>query len=142
MKRGSGRSPKLAAFVARNGPQDHSVRLRRTASHPHRFDDLFQFFGPITVRRMFGGEGIYAGDVMIGLVAGERLYLKTTDLNRADFAAEGCEAFCFPRGEKTMVTSYYAVPERLFDDPEEFSAWARKAHAAALAAKTPRRKRR
>jgi DNA transformation protein len=106
----------------------------------HRFDDLFQYFGPITVRRMFGGEGIYAGDLMIGLVAGERLYLKTTDLNRADFEAEGCEPFSFPRGEKTMMLPYHAVPERLLDDPEEFAAWARKAHAAAVAAKAPRRK--
>jgi len=109
---------------------------------PRRFDDLFQHFGPIAVRRMFGGEGIYAGDVMIGLVADERLYLKTGDANRADFLAEGCEAFSFPRGKKIMATSYYAVPERLFDDPEEFAAWARKARDAALAAKTPRGKRR
>ena len=109
---------------------------------PQRFDDLFQFFGPISVRRMFGGEGIYAGDVMIGLVADERLYLKATDLNRADFEAEGCGAFSFPRGEKTMVLPYHAVPERLLDDAEEFSAWARKAHAAAFAAKAPRAKRR
>ena len=106
----------------------------------HRFDDLFQYFGAITVRRMFGGEGIYAGDLMIGLVAAERLYLKTTDLNRANFETEGCEPFSFPRGKKIMVTSYYAVPERLLDDPEEFASWARKAHAAALAAKAPRKK--
>ena len=107
-----------------------------------RFDDLFQYFGPITVRRMFGGEGIYAGDVMIGLVAGERLYLKTGDLNRKDFEAEGCEAFSFPRGKKIMVLPYHAVPERLLDDAEEFSAWAGKARDVALAAKTPRAKRR
>jgi DNA transformation protein len=79
---------------------------------------------------------------MIGLVAGERLYLKTGDLNRKDFEAEGCEAFSFPRGKKIMITSYYAVPERLLDDAEGFSAWARKAQAAAVAAKAPRVKRR
>ena len=103
---------------------------------PRRFDDLLQHFGQIDVRRMFGGEGIYAGEVMIGLVAGDRLYLKTGDLNRADFLAEACEAFSFPRGKKIMTTSYYAVPDRLFDDPEEFGGWARKAHAAELAAKS------
>ena len=102
-----------------------------------RFDDLFKNFGAIHVRPMFGGEGIYAGDLMFGLVADDRIYLKTTDANRADFLAEGCEAFSFPRGKKIMVTSYYAVPERLLDDPEEFGHWARRAHAAALAAKAP-----
>jgi DNA transformation protein len=105
-----------------------------------RFDDLFHHFGPINVRRMFGGEGIYAGDLMIGLVADDRIHLKTGDGNRADFEAEGCEAFSFPRGDKVMVLPYHAVPERLLDDPEEFGRWARKAHAAALAAKKPRRK--
>jgi hypothetical protein len=29
----AGRSPKVAAFVARNDPLDHFVRLRRTAPH-------------------------------------------------------------------------------------------------------------
>lgn len=109
---------------------------------PRRFDDLFQFFGLITVRRMFGGEGIYAGDLMIGLVADERLYLKADDNNRADFTAEGSKPFSFPRGDKVMALPYYAVPEPLFDDPEEFSGWARKAHAAAMAGKARVRKRR
>jgi DNA transformation protein len=131
------RSPKLAAFVARNGPPDHSVRLRRTA--PHRFDDLFEHFGPISVRRMFGGEGIYSGDLIIGLVIGERIHLKTGDANRSDFLAEGCEPFSFLRGKKRMTTSYYAVPDRLLDDPEEFASWARRAQAAALSAKVPRK---
>jgi DNA transformation protein len=107
---------------------------------PRRFDDLFRFFGPISVRRMFGGEGIYAGDLMIGLVADEQIYLKAGDSNRADFLAEACGPFTFPRGEKTMTLPYHAVPERLLDEPEEFAGWARKALAAAVAAKTPRKK--
>lgn len=89
---------------------------------------------------MFGGEGIYAGDQIIGLVVDERLYLKTTDSNRADYLAEGCKPFTFRRGKKITATSYYAVPERLLDDPEEFAAWARKAESAAVAAKAPHKK--
>jgi DNA transformation protein len=107
-----------------------------------RFDDLFQFFGPISVRRMFGGEGIYAAEQIIGLVIDDRIYLKTTDANRADYLAENCAPFSYRRGKTLTDTSYYAVPERLLDDPEAFAAWARKAEAAALAAKTPDRKRR
>jgi DNA transformation protein len=30
--------------------------------------------------------------------------------------------------------SYWEVPERLLDDPEELVTWARRAHAAALTA--------
>ncbi len=107
---------------------------------PSRFDDLFQEFGRITLRRMFGGEGIYAGEQIIGLVVDDRLYLKTTEGNRADYLAEGCKPFSFRRGKKITATSYYAVPERLLDEPEAFAQWARKAQAAALAPK-PRKKR-
>jgi DNA transformation protein and related proteins len=137
------RSPKLAASIARNGPPDHSVRLRRTA--PDRFDDLFHDFGRIAVRRMFGGEGIFVGDLMIGIVVDERIYLKTGDGNRADFEAEGSKPFTYTRGKERNATSlsYYTVPEHLLDDPEEFCRWARKAHDAALtarAAKAPKRR--
>jgi DNA transformation protein len=104
---------------------------------PRRFDDLFEYFEPISVRPMFGGEGLYAGDLIIGLVIRERIHLKTGDANRGAFVAEGCEPFSFMRGKKRMTTSYYAVPDRLLDDPEEFASWARKAQAAALAAKAP-----
>ncbi len=38
------------------------------AKDPHRFDDLFAEFGPIRLRRFFGGEGICAGETMIGMV--------------------------------------------------------------------------
>jgi DNA transformation protein len=106
----------------------------------HRFDDLFKSFGAIRVRSMFGGEGIYAGDTMIGLVFEDRLYLKASDLNRADFLAENCEPFTYSQGRKVVSMSYYEVPDRLLDDPDEFAKWARKAQAAALALKKPRKK--
>jgi DNA transformation protein len=37
--------------------------------------------------------------------------------------------------------SYWEVPERLLDDPGELAAWARRAHAVAMAAKTKTRRR-
>ncbi len=111
---------------------------------PRRFDDLFQFFGPVSVRRMFGGEGIFADDVMIALVTSDdQMYLKTSDETRPAFKAEKCKPFSFKKGGKTVDTAYFAVPDRLLDDPEEFAVWARRAHAVAKAAKvkTPKRKR-
>jgi DNA transformation protein len=108
---------------------------------PHRFDDLFHDFGRISLRRMFGGEGIYAGEQIIGLVIDDQIYLKTTDRNRADFLAEGCEPFSYMRGKKRMATSYYAVPDRLLDNAEEFAGWVRKAHDAARVPKPPKKRR-
>jgi DNA transformation protein len=35
-----------------------------------RISELFSSFGRVTVRRMFGGAGIFADGLMIGLVSG------------------------------------------------------------------------
>ena len=93
---------------------------------------------------MFGGEGIFAGDLMIGIVVDEQIYLKAGDGNRGDFLAEGAEPFTYTRGKKGIATSlsYYAVPDRLLDDTEEFGQWARKAHETALAAHASKGKKR
>ena len=101
---------------------------------PRRFDDLFQFFGSVAIRRMFGGEGIFAGDLMIGLVVSDQLYLKTDETSRAKFVAESCRPFSYKRAGAMHDTSYYAIPDRLLDDPEEFAEWARLAHRVAQAA--------
>jgi DNA transformation protein len=116
--------------------------LKRDA---HRFDDLFSDFGRIALRRMFGGEGIFVGDLMIGLVMDDQIYLKAGDSSRADFEVEGAKPFTYTRGKERNATSlsYYTVPEHLLDDPEAFCRWARKAHDAALAAraeKEPKRR--
>jgi len=91
---------------------------------------------------MFGGEGIFVGDLMIGIVIDDQIYLKANDATRGDFLAEGARPFTYRRGKEQAATSlsYYTVPERLLDDPEELAVWARKAHEAARAAKVPKRR--
>ncbi len=112
-------------------------------SGPHRFDDLFAEFGPIRLRRFFGGEGIYLGDVMIGMVFDDIIYFKTDDESRKPFLAEKSKPFSFVKRStgETIVTTWFALPDRLYDDPEELAAWARRAHAAALRSETVRKRR-
>ena len=38
--------------------------------------ELFQPFGAVSVRRMFGGAGLFVEGVMFGLVSGGEIYLK------------------------------------------------------------------
>lgn len=100
-------------------------------------EELFETALPISIRAMFGGAGIYSGDVMFGLIADERVYLKADDGNRADFEAEGCGPFVFVTREgEEMPMSYFALPERLYDEPEEIRSWALKALDAALRGKS------
>ena len=87
---------------------------------PHRFDDLFSAFGPVTLRRLFSGEGIYADRQIIGLVSQDHIFLKTDETSRADYRAESCKPFYFRKDGKNS----YAVPDRLYD-ADEFAQWAR-----------------
>lgn len=108
---------------------------------PHRFDDLFCEFGPIRLRRFFGGEGIYAGDIMIGMVFnGDTIYFKTDQTTHKAFAAEKTKPFTFHKGKELVTTSWFALPDRLYDDPEELARWARDALAVARAAPTAKKK--
>lgn len=96
----------------------------------HRFDDLFAQFGRIERRRMFGGEGIYANGQIIGIIIGDQIYFKTDDVTRQDFLQEGCKPFSYrAQGKKRESNSYYAMPDRLYDDPDELAVWAHKARA-------------
>lgn len=107
---------------------------------PHRFDDLFSEFGPIALRRFFGGEGIYAGDTMIGMVFDDIVYFKTDEETRKTFAAEKTGPFSFHKGKELVVTTWYAIPDRLYDDPEELAQWARAAHKVATVSPAARKK--
>lgn len=98
--------------------------------------DLFAPFGPVTVKRMFSGAGIFADGLMFGLVVRDVIYLKVDDANRADFEREGSAPFTYTRGKKSGRPSehalpYWRLPERLYDDPEELAEWARQAFGAA-----------
>lgn len=99
--------------------------------------DLLSEFGPVSIRNMFGGAGIYADGVMFAILIDDTLYLKANALSARDFAAEGKGPFTYrAKGRAPVAMSYWEVPERLLDDPEELVAWARRAHAVALAAKS------
>ena len=107
--------------------------------------DLFAPFGPVTVRRMFSGAGVFADGLMFGLVVRDVIYLKADDTNRADFEREGSAPFTYTRGKKSGRPSehalpYWRLPERLYDDPDELADWARRAFAAAERKKFARRK--
>jgi len=98
--------------------------------------DLLSDFGPVTIRNMFGGAGIYADGVMFAILVDDTLYLKADEVSARAFAAEGKGPFTYrPKDRAPIAMSYWEVPERLLDDPEELVAWARRAHAVALAAK-------
>ena len=94
--------------------------------------ELFEAFGPVTVRRMFGGHGIFRDGVMFGLVADDALYLKADDRNRTMFESCGLPRFEYVRQGRTMTLSYYLAPGDALEDPQTLAEWARPAFEAAL----------
>jgi DNA transformation protein len=97
--------------------------------------ELFREFGPVSVRRMFGGAGIFVDGLMIGLVSDGVIYLKADGATIPEFEREGQAPFTYAtkNGAHTL-TSYWRMPERLYDDADELARWARDAHAVALRA--------
>ena len=99
---------------------------------PDDIRELFAAFGMVTVRRLFGGAGIYAEDTMFALVHDDVIYLKADGHNAAAFEREDLPPFTYTtRHGKRGVMSYRRIPDRLYDDPDELAAWAREALAAA-----------
>jgi DNA transformation protein len=94
--------------------------------------DLFADFGPVTIRRMFSGFGISADGTNFALALRGGLYLRADDQTIPRFEVEGSKPFQYQTRAKTVtVASYWQLPERLYDDPEELTGWARAALAAA-----------
>jgi DNA transformation protein and related proteins len=107
--------------------------------------ELFAGFGPVAVKRMFGGAGVYAGETMFAIVIDGVIYLRADEHSVPAFEAEGLAPFSFEAKNKRVVTSYWRIPDRLYDDPEELAQWSKQAVAAAkraAARKTPGKKRR
>ena len=99
---------------------------------PEDIRELFATFGAVTVRRLFGGAGVYAEETMFALVHDGLIYLKVDAHNAAAFERENLAPFTYKtRRGKRGVMSYRRMPDRLYDDPEELAAWAREALAAA-----------
>ena len=97
--------------------------------------ELFREFGPVSVRRMFGGSGIFVDGLMIALVSDGVIYLKADGETVAAFEREGQGPFTYPTKNGThTLTSYWRMPDRLYDDTGELARWARAAHGVALRA--------
>ena len=102
--------------------------------------ELFAEFGPVSVRRMFGGAGIFVGERMIGLVSRAVIYLKADAETIPAFEREGLAPFSYAtKNGEHKLTSYWRMPDRLYDDTEELARWARDAQAAALRAADKKR---
>lgn len=85
---------------------------------------------PVRTRAMFGGVGIYAGEVFFAIVADDVLYLKVDEQNRAAYEERGLEPFR-PSGPDGAEMSYREAPAELLEDPGALRPWVEEAVEAA-----------
>jgi DNA transformation protein and related proteins len=94
--------------------------------------DLFADFGPVTIRRMFSGFGVSADRTNFALALRGGIFLRADEQTIPQFEVEGAGPFQYRTRTKTVtVNSYWQLPVRLYDDPEQLTDWARAALAAA-----------
>ena len=103
---------------------------------PQFIRELFAPFGPVTVKRMFGGAGIWSDGLMLALEFDGAIFMRVDEASIPDFEREGSKPFVYPRAKTPgrvgrASRSFWRLPERLYDDPDELAVWARRAHTIA-----------
>jgi DNA transformation protein and related proteins len=93
--------------------------------------DLLSGLGPVEARRMFGGYGVYARGVMLGLLWGDELFLRVDAETEGRFLEAGCRRWAYP-GNADMRMSYFRPPDEAHENPEAMHPWARLGLEAAL----------
>jgi len=89
--------------------------------------DQLSMLGNVTVRRMFGGAGLYCNGRMFCVVSDDVPYLKVDDSNREDFVKAGSAPFNpYPDKAKTTVMSYYEIPADVMENPTVLTQWAQR----------------
>lgn len=94
--------------------------------------DVFAALGPVQIRRMFGGYGVFHDGLMCALVIRDTLYLKCDAQTQPHFEAQGLEPFTYKRQGKRLPMSYRLAPETVFEDRADAALWSRRAFEAAL----------
>ena len=81
--------------------------------------------GRLSMRRMFGKTGVFCNGLMFGMITDDTLYVRVDDHNRDIFVeASSTPPLNYQKNGRTIDLSFWRVPERLLDEPEELLAWA------------------
>jgi DNA transformation protein len=103
--------------------------------HQTEIEETFQALGPVTVRRMFGGKGVYHRGLIVAVEFRGELLLKADAISAPAFEAAGARRWAYDgKAGKAVQMPYWSIPDDAFDDPEIMADWVRLAYEAALRA--------
>jgi DNA transformation protein len=96
-------------------------------------EDMFSALGAVTIRRMFGGKGVYHRGLIVAVEARGEMLLKADAVSAPEFEAAGARRWAYEgRAGKAVQMPYWSIPEDAFDDPDVMAHWVRLAYQAAL----------
>ncbi len=96
-------------------------------------EEIFSALGPVTIKRMFGGKGIYYAGRIVAVEVRDEILLKADQVSAPEFEAAGARRWTYEtKNGKAANMPYWSVPEDAFDDPEIMARWVRLAYEAAL----------
>lgn len=75
--------------------------------------ELFAPVVAVRTRRMFGGLGVYTGEVMFALAFDGEIFLKTMEATRPEFRASGSEPFRYMARSRERELGYWRLRRRL-----------------------------
>ncbi|MBO3760604.1 TfoX/Sxy family protein [Ciceribacter sp. L1K22] len=98
-------------------------------------EEMFQSLGPVTIKRMFGGKGIYHHGVIIAIDLFDEIMLKADTESGPQFAEAGATQWVYQReGKSPVAMPYWTIPDGAYDDPDEMAKWVGLAYEAGLRA--------
>ncbi|MEX3009167.1 TfoX/Sxy family protein [Hoeflea sp. TYP-13] len=97
--------------------------------------DMFEGLGPVTIKRMFGGKGIYHQGRILALEVDGEILLKADKESAGTFAEAGSSQWVYTGKNKPVKMPYWSIPDEALDDPDEMKKWVFLAYEAALRSK-------
>jgi DNA transformation protein len=94
----------------------------------------FAPFAGVSVKRMFGGHGVYVDGLFFAIEAGGEIYLKADRHSAMRFQEAGSRPFVYQGKDRPITISYWSLPDQAFEDADELVLWAKFAVEAALRA--------
>jgi len=95
--------------------------------------------GNVSARRMFGGVGLYSGDLFFAVLDNDTLFFKVDETNIGAFVDAGMGPFRPYPDKPEASMNYYQVPVNVLEDRDELVTWAGRAVEVSRAARQSRR---
>lgn len=99
-------------------------------------EDMFRAFGHVSIRKMFGGKGIYVDGRIVAVMLRGDLLIKGDATSAPEIEADGGVRWAYTHNKtgKDVQMPYWTLPEIALDDDDERRRFARLAVDASIRA--------